>query len=322
MGLPPHVDCRCLAPGFRSANRARRADAAPSTKVVFCRQPALPTRAASRSCQLLVPGTAVGRVRWRTAGAWHRGSGVPVGELLVPGTGGSGLRVPRRGLAGRLVGLPARVRVRGVVRLAAAAVRDVGVQLGRRQVGVAEHLLDAAQVGSAFQQVRRERVPQQVRMDARGVEARLGGEAPQDQERAGARQRAALRVQEELGPVARVEVRAAAGEVAPERLDGRASERDDALLVALAGDADEAVVEVDPRLVEPDRLGDAEARRRRAARPAPGRAACAAWCRSRPRSAARPRRPTACAAGCAPGAAGSSAAAGLSPRLPSSCSWR
>ena len=94
---------------------------------------------------------------------------------------------------------------------------------------------------------------------ARRVEAGLGGEAPQDQERSGAGERAALRVQEELGPVARVEVRAAAGEVAPQRLDGRASERDDALLVALAGDADEAVVEVDARLVEADRLGDAEA---------------------------------------------------------------
>ena len=45
---------------------------------------------------------------------------------------------------------------------------------------------------------------------------------------------AALRVQEELRPVAAVEVRAAAREVAAERLDGVAADRDDALLVALA----------------------------------------------------------------------------------------
>ncbi len=66
---------------------------------------------------------------------------------------------------------------------------------------MAEHLLDAPQVGAAFQQVRGERVPQQMRVDARGFEARLGGEAPEDEERSGAGQRAALRVEEQLGPM-------------------------------------------------------------------------------------------------------------------------
>ena len=54
---------------------------------------------------------------------------------------------------------------------------------------MAEHLLDGPQVGAALQQVRRERVPQQVRVDAVRVEARVLGEAAQDQERAGTGQR-------------------------------------------------------------------------------------------------------------------------------------
>ena len=112
----------------------------------------------------------------------------------------------------------ARVRVRLEVQLAPAAVGDVRVELGRAEVGVAEHLLDAAQVGAALEQVRRERVAEQVRVHALRLEAGLRGQPAQDQERAGARERAALRVQEELGPVAAVEVRAAAREVAPQRL--------------------------------------------------------------------------------------------------------
>ena len=76
----------------------------------------------------------------------------------------------------------AGVRVRLEVRLAAAAVGDVRVELGRRQVGVAEHLLHRAQVGAALEQVRRERVAEEVGVDALRVEARLAGERAQDQE--------------------------------------------------------------------------------------------------------------------------------------------
>ena len=49
---------------------------------------------------------------------------------------------------------------------------------------MAEHLLHAAQVGAALEQVRRERVAQEVRMDAPRLEAGRRGEAAQDQERA------------------------------------------------------------------------------------------------------------------------------------------
>ena len=53
-----------------------------------------------------------------------------------------------------------------------------------------EHLLDAAQVGAALEQVGRERVAEQVRVHALRLEAGLLGQAAQDQEGAGAGERA------------------------------------------------------------------------------------------------------------------------------------
>ena len=47
-----------------------------------------------------------------------------------------------------------------------ATGRDVGVDLGRRQVLVAEQLLDDAQVGAAVEQMGRERVAEGMRRDA------------------------------------------------------------------------------------------------------------------------------------------------------------
>ena len=84
------------------------------------------------------------------------------------------------------------------VHVAATAVRDLRVELGRREVGVAEHLLDAAQIGAPFEQVRRERMAQEMRMHAAGLEAGDGREPAQDQERAGPREPAALCIEEEL----------------------------------------------------------------------------------------------------------------------------
>ena len=49
------------------------------------------------------------------------------------------------------------------VELTPTPVADVRVELRRREVRVAEHLLDAAQVGAALEQVRRVCVPQRVR---------------------------------------------------------------------------------------------------------------------------------------------------------------
>ena len=71
--------------------------------------------------------------------------------------------------------------------------------------------------------------------------------------------RAALRVEEELRPVPLVEVGAPVREVAPQRLDRVPAHRDDALLVALAGAADEPLLEIDAGAVEADGLAHAEA---------------------------------------------------------------
>ena len=97
-------------------------------------------------------------------------------------------------------------------------------------------------------------------MDPRRFEAGFLGQAAQDQERAGARQRAALGVEEELRAVALVEVRPAAAQVAAERVGGAAPERDDPLLAALADRADEPFFQIDAVSLEPDRLADAQAR--------------------------------------------------------------
>ena len=89
---------------------------------------------------------------------------------------------------------------------------------------------------------------------------------------------AAAGVQEQLGPVAAVEVGAAHRDVAAQRLDRRPAERDDPLLRALAERAHDPVVEVDRAPVQAGRLADAQARRRTSARRAHGRASRAASC--------------------------------------------
>src|SRR4051794_28021861 len=90
-----------------------------------------------------------------------------------------------------------RMGMRLEVQLAPPPIGYVRVELGRREVRVAEHLLHAAQVGSPLEEMRRERVAEQVGMDAARLEPGLLGEPPQDEERAGAGERAAARVQEE-----------------------------------------------------------------------------------------------------------------------------
>ena len=75
---------------------------------------------------------------------------------------------------------------------------------------MAEHLLHRAQVRAAFEQVCGERVPQEVGMHAFRLEACLRGQASEDEEGAGACEAAPLGVEEQLGPVPGVEVRASA----------------------------------------------------------------------------------------------------------------
>src|SRR6266511_3187268 len=99
--------------------------------------------------------------------------------------------------------------MRAEVGLAAAGVRHVRVHLGRGQIRMAEHLLHAPEVGTALQEVGREGMAQEVRVDALGLEACLGREPAEDQEGSGSGQRPSLRVKEELWTVALVQVRTA-----------------------------------------------------------------------------------------------------------------
>src|SRR4051794_38129393 len=99
-------------------------------------------------------------------------------------------------------------------------------------------------------------MPEEVRVHAVRFEPGPLGDPSQDQESARTGQRPALGVQEQLRAMAPVEVGAAAGEVAAERLRGGAADRDDALLVALPDAADDPLVEVDPCALQPDRLAD------------------------------------------------------------------
>ena len=130
------------------------------------------------------------------------------------------------------------------------------VELRRAQIRMPEHLLNAAKIRSPLEQVRRERMAEDVRVHALRVEACPGGEPSEDEERAGPRQASSLDVEEELRPVAAVEVRPPAAQVAAQRLDPLAPERHDSFLVALADAADEAALKVDGAAFEPDGLAD------------------------------------------------------------------
>src|SRR5919197_6530453 len=99
--------------------------------------------------------------------------------------------------------------------------------------------------------MRGEAVPQQVRVHAPRVEAGVGRQASDDEERAGTRERPAARVEEELRTMAPVEVRPSAREVAPQRLDGLPADGHDPLLVSLAETAHEPLLEIDRISDEP-----------------------------------------------------------------------
>ena len=170
----------------------------------------------------------------------------------------------------------------------------VRVDLGGGEIGVAEHLLDGAQVGASLEQVGGERVPEGVGGDVVG-QAGLPRVALDDGVKSLAGQPPAAVVQEQLrrleGARAAQE-RAAPLVVGADGLDGHAPQRDDALLVALADGADEPHLQVD--VLEPQSRGPPRpaGRRRRASRAAPGRAARraspSAWT-----AAARPPPPSA-----------------------------
>jgi hypothetical protein len=78
--------------------------------------------------------------------------------------------------------LLAGVGVRLEVQLAAAAIGYVGVELGRCQIRVSKHFLNRPKIGAPLEQMRREGVAEEMRVDAPRLEAGGRGEAPQNEE--------------------------------------------------------------------------------------------------------------------------------------------
>jgi hypothetical protein len=109
--------------------------------------------------------------------------------------------------------------VRTEVRVTPARIRNMGVDLGRAQVRMAEHLLYRAQVCAPLEEMRGEGMAEEVGMHPCRIESRLGGQAPEDEEGAGPGQRAALDVQEKLRAVPAIEEGPSPGEVAAHGLD-------------------------------------------------------------------------------------------------------
>ena len=109
---------------------------------------------------------------------------------------GRGRRRPRR----PLIPGPSGPRVELVVDAAEPLPADVGVDLRRRDLAVAEHELDRAQVRPPLEQVRRERMPQDVRADL-GAQPGLRGVLAEELPQSLAREGAAPPRQEQLLPL-------------------------------------------------------------------------------------------------------------------------
>src|SRR5260221_2956686 len=136
---------------------------------------------------------------------------------------------------------------------------DVGIDLRRRDIGVAEHLLDAAEIGAVIEQMAGEGMAQDMRRDARRIDARLDRERLEELAAAPPRQMAlrAARREEEGRGRALGEKGAAHSGIRGERGARRRAQRHQTLLAALAGDEEEALLP-QPRQLQGDELGDAQ----------------------------------------------------------------
>ncbi len=135
----------------------------------------------------------------------------------------------------------------------------MGVDLGRADVGVAEHLLQRTQVTPARQQMGGERVPERVRAHA-PLQAGAAGVALDDPVQALARQAASALVDEDVGLVADAhQPRAAVFQVDRQRLHRLGADRHEPLLGALAAGPQHPGLEVDLGQLERDRLARTQA---------------------------------------------------------------
>jgi len=121
---------------------------------------------------------------------------------------------------------------------------DVGVDLGRGDVGVAQHGLYGAQVGAMAQEVGGEGVTQHVRRDGfadSGCPRRVFDDLPETESGHGA---APVADKETIAAPALEDQRAGGREVMFDDFPGRNAERDESFLVALADHPDKAGGEV------------------------------------------------------------------------------
>ena len=121
-----------------------------------------------------------------------------------------------------------------------ALARDVGVDFGGADARMAQHFLDDAEVGAVLEQVRREAVPEHVRsnvfIDATTFDALFDVQPKGHAGESGA----ATGEENSAGGAGFDELWARGAEVTFERGDGGFADRDDAFLVPLANDVDEA----------------------------------------------------------------------------------
>ena len=97
-------------------------------------------------------------------------------------------------------------------------------------------------------------------MDATRLESGAVGQLAEDEKRAGTRECATARVEEELRAIPPVEMRAAERQIAANGLSGRSTERHEALLAALAEHADDALLDRHAPFLESGCLRHAEPR--------------------------------------------------------------
>ena len=143
--------------------------------------------------------------------------------------------------------------VGGIIDLLHAGGGDMGVDLGGAEVGVAEKLLDAAEVGAVVEEVGGEAVPEFVRADleADGGVAQVFLQEVAD----GAHGDAAAELAEEEGAV----VDAGGDAIVLDGAEGGATDGTEAVFAAFAGDAEAFVEVVDVADVEFDEFVEAEA---------------------------------------------------------------
>src|SRR5260221_52010 len=162
---------------------------------------------------------------------------------------------PRRGAL-----FPPRQRVMRLDQRLEPLAEHMGIDLRRRDIGVAEHLLDAAQIGAVVEEMAGEGVAQHMRRDAPGIDAGEDGEVLEELAAAPPREMAlrTARWKEEARGLALGEELAAPRRIGGKREARRLAERDETLLAALALDGQEAVL-AQPRQRQRDELGDAQA---------------------------------------------------------------